>query len=62
VRRTQAVYYRDKQGVEPVDDFIDALPAKRAAKIDDYIEEYLNGCTPSRRTPARCRVRTSRWR
>jgi hypothetical protein len=56
------VYYRDKQGVEPVDDFIDALPAKRAAKIDDYIEEYLNGCTPSRRTPARCRVRTSRWR
>jgi phage-related protein len=36
------VYYRDKQGVEPVDDFIDALPAKRAAKIDDYIQEYLN--------------------
>lgn len=33
--RTQAVYYRDKSGTEPVDEFIEALPAKRAAKIDD---------------------------
>ncbi|MGC1853666.1 MAG: type II toxin-antitoxin system RelE/ParE family toxin [Solirubrobacterales bacterium] len=40
---TQAVHYRDKRGVEPVGRFIDALPAKRAAKIDDYIEEHLNG-------------------
>lgn len=41
--RTQAVYYCDKRGVEPVDRFVEALPAKRAAKIDDYVEEYLNG-------------------
>jgi phage-related protein len=41
--RTQAVYYRDGGGAEPVDQFIEALPAKRAAKIDDYIEEHLNG-------------------
>ena len=40
---TQAVYYRDGRGVEPVDRFIEALSAKRAAKIDDYIEEHLNG-------------------
>ena len=40
---TQAVYYRDGRGAEPVDQFIEALPAKRAAKIDDYIEEHLNG-------------------
>ena len=40
---TQAVYYRDEKGVESVDDFIECLPSKRAAKIDDYIEEYLNG-------------------
>ena len=45
--QTQAIYYRDKRGVEPVDRFIDALPAKRAAKIDDYIEEHLNGKAPS---------------
>lgn len=40
---TQAIYYRDKKGREPVDEFIDALPAKRAAKIDDYVDEHLNG-------------------
>jgi phage-related protein len=40
--RTQAVYYRDKHGAEPVNEFIEALPLKRAAKIDDYVEEYLN--------------------
>jgi len=40
---TQAIYYRDKRGREPVDEFIEALPAKRAAKIDDHVEEYLNG-------------------
>ena len=39
---TQAIYYRDKRGSEPVDRFIEGLPAKRAAKIDDYIEEHLN--------------------
>ncbi|HEU4738733.1 MAG TPA: type II toxin-antitoxin system RelE/ParE family toxin [Solirubrobacterales bacterium] len=40
---TQAIYYRDKYGAEPVNQFIEALPEKRGAKIDYYIEEYLNG-------------------
>jgi phage-related protein len=43
VARTQAVYYRDSRGTEPVDEFIQALPAKRAAKVDEFVEEYLNG-------------------
>ena len=47
---TQAVFYRDPQGEEPVDRFIDALPPKRAAKIDDHIEEFLNG-RPSEAPP-----------
>lgn len=41
--RTRATYYRDKHSVEPVDRFIDALPAKQAEKIDDQIDEHLNG-------------------
>lgn len=49
--RTQAVYYRDKRGTEPVDEFIKDLPTKRAAKIDDYIEEYLNGRPPQASPP-----------
>jgi phage-related protein len=48
---TRAVYYRDKRGVEPVDRFIKALPAKRAAKVDDYIEEHLNGKPPGAPPP-----------
>jgi len=48
---TQAVYYRDGRGAEPVGQFIEALPAKRAAKIDDYIEEYLNGQAASAPPP-----------
>ena len=40
---TRAIYYRDKHGVEPVDEFIEALPEKRGIKIDGYIEEHLNG-------------------
>lgn len=49
--RTQAVYYRDERGVEPVDNFIEALPPKRAAKIDDYVAEYLNGRPPDAPPP-----------
>ena len=45
--RTQAVYYRDKRGNEPVDRFIEGLPPKRAAKIDDFVDEYLNGKRPA---------------
>ncbi|HEU4904997.1 MAG TPA: type II toxin-antitoxin system RelE/ParE family toxin [Solirubrobacterales bacterium] len=48
---TQAIYYRDKRGVEPVTRFIEALPAKRAAKVDDYIEEHLNGQSPDAPPP-----------
>lgn len=44
--RTQAVYYRDPRGAEPVDEFIQALPPRRAAKIDDFINEHLNGRPP----------------
>ncbi len=49
--QTQAIYYRDKRGVEPVGRFIEALPAKRAAKIDDYVEEHLNGKPPGAPPP-----------
>ena len=48
---TQAIYYRDRRGVEPVDRFIESLPAKRAAKIDIYIEEHLNGQAPEAPPP-----------
>ena len=49
--QTTAIYYRDKRGVEPVNQFIDGLPAKRAAKIDDYVEEHLNGKSPEAPPP-----------
>jgi hypothetical protein len=39
--RTQAVHYRDKRGAEPVNNFVERLPAKRAAKIDEFV-----GCVP----------------
>jgi phage-related protein len=51
VAETQAVYYRDMSGVEPVNDFIESLPTKRAAKIDDHIEEHLNGRPPEAPPP-----------
>ena len=43
---THAVYYRDSQGHEPVNGWLDALVATKpaaVAKIDDFVEEYLNG-------------------
>ncbi len=49
--QTQAIYYRDQRGSEPVDQFIEALPTKRAAKIDDYVEEHLNGYPPDAPPP-----------
>jgi phage-related protein len=51
VARTQAVYYRDERGSEPVDEFIEALQPKRAAKIDDYVEEHLNDKPPDAPPP-----------
>lgn len=44
---TQAVYYRELSGVEPVDVFLDGLSAKAAAKVDGAIEEHLNGRPPA---------------
>lgn len=47
--RTQAVFYRDKQGREPVNDFLEELLKGQplvVAKIDDAIEEHLNGRDP----------------
>lgn len=42
--QTQAIYYRGADGVEPVDVFIEELDsALAAAKIDDAIDEHLNG-------------------
>lgn len=41
--RTQAVYYRDAEGNEPVNEFVERLDPRAAAKIDMYVEEYLNG-------------------
>jgi phage-related protein len=49
--QTQAVYYRDTTGLEPVNEFIESLPDKPAAKIDDYVEEYLNGRPPDAPPP-----------
>lgn len=43
--RTQAIYYRDARGREPVNDWLNRLAAVRpaaAAKIDAFVEEHLN--------------------
>jgi phage-related protein len=48
---TQTVYYRDQDGNEPVDDFIEDLGPKPAAKIDSFVEEYLNGRAPDAPPP-----------
>lgn len=49
---TQAVFYRDRQGRQPVDSFIDALPDKAAAKLADAIDEHLNGRPPGAPPPS----------
>lgn len=41
--RTQAIFYRDESKREPVNEFIEGLPPKQAVKIDEFIEEHLNG-------------------
>ncbi len=41
--RTQATYYRDKRATQPVEQFINALPSRRAAKVEAQIQEHLNG-------------------
>ena len=49
--RTQAVYYRDARGDEPVDRFVESLPTKQRAKVDDYIEDHLNDKPPGAPPP-----------
>jgi len=52
--RTQAVFYRDKQGREPVNDFLGKLLEAQplaVAKIDNAIEEHLNGRDPRHPPP-----------
>ncbi|HEU0250295.1 MAG TPA: type II toxin-antitoxin system RelE/ParE family toxin [Solirubrobacteraceae bacterium] len=52
--RTQAVFYRDRRGKEPVNDFLEALfevQPLAVAKIDDAIEEHLNGRDPRHPPP-----------
>lgn len=51
---TQAVFYRDSGGKEPVNDFLEALldvQPLAVAKIDDAIEEHLNGRDPRHPPP-----------
>jgi phage-related protein len=51
---TQAVFYRDSRGEEPVNDFLEALLEVQplaVAKIDDAIEEHLNGRDPRHPPP-----------
>lgn len=52
--QTQAVFYRDAEGVEPVDAFLEELLESSplvVAKIDDAIEEHLNGRKPGAPPP-----------
>lgn len=49
--RTQSVYYRGQDGLEPVADFTDALTGKRAAKLDAFIQTHLNGRDPAAPPP-----------
>lgn len=44
-RNLQAVYYRDAAGNQPVDRFIDSLPVKHQAAVDNQVER-LNMLTP----------------
>jgi phage-related protein len=52
--KTQAVYYRDSKGREPVNAFLENLhktDPKAVAKIDRDVEQYLNGKSPSDAPP-----------
>jgi len=51
VAKTQAIYYRDRRGREPVNEFIEGLDSKPAAKIDGFVEEHLNEREPSAPPP-----------
>jgi phage-related protein len=44
--RTQAIYYRDARGCQPVEEFIDRLPVKHRVVVDLAIDR-LNDLAPS---------------
>lgn len=48
---TQAVYYRDALGVEPVDQFVQGLPDIDGSKVESFIATYLNGQPPDAPPP-----------
>jgi phage-related protein len=43
VGRTQSVYYRDARDRQQVREFIDSLPERPMGKVEEVIEEHLNG-------------------
>jgi phage-related protein len=43
---TQAIYYRDRHGRQPVEEFIDGLPPRHQAAVDLAIDR-LNGLLPN---------------
>ena len=43
---TQAIYYRDRRGHQPVERFLDGLPRKHQPAVDLAIDR-LNGLSPS---------------
>jgi phage-related protein len=46
---TQAVYYRDSDGREPVNGWLESLLTTKpaaVAKIDAFVDQYLNGHRP----------------
>ncbi len=50
--RTQAVYYRDNTGREPVHAFLESLPVKRRAKLSEFVDEHLNDDRRTHRHPS----------
>jgi phage-related protein len=44
--RTQSIYYRDSRGLEPVNNWLEALLTTKpaaVAKIDQFLDEHING-------------------
>lgn len=53
-QRTQAVFYRDGRGREPVDEYLERLLKVQplaVAKIDDAVADHLNGRDPREPPP-----------
>ena len=44
-KRFRAVYYRTRDGSEPVSDFIDVLPVKQQVVLDNQIDRINELCT-----------------